>query len=216
MKWINYFSASTIPFSVYKIAKGDSILYHPNQSKSKSLLIIDGLVYLLKIFTNNEILSVALLNKNHIINIMKTYNNNYFYYKAVAIKDTFCICFVWEELKNNFKCNNYLLIELIESYQKTIYQYEIINNIIAHRYIKNRIVQLILFLSTEFGIVNKQNIIIPLEISQTTIGIIIGSNRITVNQILQQLYKQNIISYSPQKYIILHDPLALNYFIFNQ
>jgi len=210
MKWINYFSTSQIPFYVYKLNKGDAIIYQLNTNKASSIIILHGLMYLIKTFTNHEKLSIAILKTNHIINaISKVKEKNLYYYKAIAIKETFIINFNEEDLiKNQIYIN--LLIAIIQSYQQTIYQYEMMSNILMHKYVKNRILQLILLLSEEFGIIKKQQIIIPFIISQKTIGIITGSNRITVNRILCQLQNQMLLSYSPQKYILIKNPLILS------
>ena len=85
------------------------------------------------------------------------------------------------------------------------------NNIYAHKYAKHRLIQLLLLLSKEFGFFEKNHIILPIHISQITISIIIGSNKSTVNQIINNLYKIGAISYRHQKYICIHNPFLLSH-----
>lgn len=209
MQWINYFSTSKIPFYIYKLKKGDSIIYKSNTKNNKSIIILHGIIYILKIFTNQEILTLGILNKGNIISYKQ--ETQYHYYNAVAMEETFILSFRLEDaiLNQNIKKN--LLQTIIQSHQSTLYKYEIMNSILAHKYTKHRIIQLILFLSTEFGLVEKNHIIIPFYLSQKTISIIIGSNRSTVNKIMHKLYQNNAISYSNQKYICIKNLFILSY-----
>lgn len=218
MKWIHYFAASKIPFSIYKLNKDDAILYEYKQRQSISMIILYGLVYIVKTFTNNETSSIAILRANNIFHkTSKLKKHNTYYYKIIAIKNTFIINFKWKDLKykSNF-LHKSLLFEIIQSYQQTIYQYEMMNNILMNKYIQNRIIQLILILSEQFGIINKEEIIIPFFISQKTIGIMIGSNRITVNRVLHQLNMNRLITYSYNKNLQIKNPLALSHFTLNK
>lgn len=216
MKWIHYFTTSQIPFSIYKLNQGDAIIN--NKTQSTSMIILYGLVYVVKIFTNKEASSLAILQTNHIFHKMSTNKDNtIYYYKIIALKNTFLINFNWHDVINqSSELHKYLLLEIIQAYQQTIAQYEIMNDILIHQYIQNRIIQFILILSEKFGRIGKQKITIPFIISQKTIGIIIGSNRITVNRVFRKLHDKNLISYSYNKYIQIKNPLALSYFISNK
>ena len=63
--------------------------------------------------------------------------------------------------------------------------------ILVHKNIKNRLVHLLLVLSETFGITNSKQIYINLTLSYYTIAIIIGSNRNTIGQIINNLQKKN-------------------------
>lgn len=207
MKWINHFTVSKIPFYVYKLHKGDSIVYIQNSGKDTSIIILHGTLYLLKIFTNKEILTLGILNKENIIHPIA--EQQYCYYKLIAIEESFLISFKWKDLISNNNAENNLLMNIIKASQSTLYKYEIMNNILIHKYTKHRVIQLILFLCKEFGLIEKNQIIIPFYISQITISIITGSNRCTINKIMHSLYNKNAISYSNQKYICIVDPFKL-------
>nr|YP_009295591.1 global nitrogen transcriptional regulator [Mastocarpus papillatus]AOL58075.1 global nitrogen transcriptional regulator [Mastocarpus papillatus] len=207
MKWINYFTISKIPFYVYKLHKGDSIIYIKRKEKYTSIIVAHGILYLLKIFTNKEILTLGILSKENIVHSLIEQSNSY--YKLIAIEESFLISFKWLDLITNKNSSTNLLIDVIKSYQDTLYKYEIMNHILIHKYTEHRIVQLILFLCKEFGLVEQNRIIIPLQISQTTLSIIIGSNRCTISKIIHRLYLKKAISFSKKKYIILINTFQL-------
>uniref|UniRef100_UPI00300160AA global nitrogen transcriptional regulator n=1 Tax=Anunuuluaehu liula TaxID=3049639 RepID=UPI00300160AA len=207
MKWINQFTVSKIPFYVYKLNKGDSIIYVQNKAQDTSIIIAHGSLYLLKIFTNKEILALGILNQKNIIHTLS--EKPYCYYKLIAIEVSFLISFKLIDLISNDNSQTNLLINVIKASQTTLYKYEMMNNILVHKYTKNRVIQLILFLCKEFGLVKQNRIIIPFHISQLTISIITGSNRCTINKIMHRLYIRNAISYSNQKYIYVVDPFKL-------
>nr|YP_009294549.1 global nitrogen transcriptional regulator [Asparagopsis taxiformis]AOM66032.1 global nitrogen transcriptional regulator [Asparagopsis taxiformis] len=221
MKWIYYFSSCHIPFNIYKLQTGDAIIYQYTSHKYQSIIILQGLLYITKQFTNHEKACIAILQTNNVfdsynllLNTQK--NDSTYYYKLVALQTTFILSFQLQDLninKNNINSN--LLLNIIASYQNTINKYKIMNNILIHKYMQNRIIQLLLTLSEEFGIIHKHSIIIPFVISQHTISEIVGSNRITVNRILRKLCKNQLISYSYNKYIQINNPLALSHFLFN-
>nr|QCI07368.1 global nitrogen transcriptional regulator [Leiomenia cribrosa] len=210
MQWINHFSQNKIAFYIYKLNKGDSLIYQKNKKYNNSSIILNGIVFLLKIFTNKEIISLGILTTN---NILPDINNEiYYYYKIIAIETTFLLSFKWSDIVYNKKIKKQLLQNIIISYQLTLNKYEIMNHIYSHKYMQYRLIQLIIFLSKEFGFFKNQQLIIPFKISQITISILIGTNRSNVNKIIKKLYKMRLISYYNQKKIYIKNPFLLNYY----
>lgn len=203
MTWINEFSNSQIPYYIYKLNKNDSIIYNYNSDDNQSLIVLNGTIYILKIFTNKEIIPIAILNSNHIINLNSFTINKKSYYKIIAFETTYIISFSVNNLKYNSSRYKSLIINIVYSYELTLKKYEIMNNILMHKHIKDRLIQLILFLSLEFGIVNQKQIIIPFKISQKSLANIVGSNNITINKIITKLSKKMLIKYSLKKKFIL-------------
>nr|YP_010986101.1 global nitrogen transcriptional regulator [Polyopes affinis]WOL37019.1 global nitrogen transcriptional regulator [Polyopes affinis] len=157
MKWIHHLSKFKVPFYTYKLNKEDCILYGSNKNIEQSLIILHGTICILKVFTNGETLSIAILNKDHIINIKQNKNKKeHYYYKALALESVYVISFQWQNIIIEEKVPMIICTKLIEAHQKTIYRHEQMNHIITHKYIKHRIIQLILFLCQEFGIVKKK------------------------------------------------------------
>lgn len=209
MKWINYFTLYNIPFYIYKLNKGDSIIYINYKKKCKSIIITCGILHLLKIFTNQEIISLGILGKENIVNSLTEQANCY--YQLLAIEESFLISFTWSDLfnKSNLHTNNHFIVNIIQTYQNTINKYEMMNHILIHKYTKNRIIQLILFLCKEFGYTKKNSIILPFQLSQITLSIATASNRSAVNRVMNKLNENNAIAYSHNKYIYLIDPFKL-------
>lgn len=202
MKWINAFSSSQIKYYIYKLNKGDSIIYSYNSDYNKSLIILNGIIYIIKIFTNQEIIPIAILNTNNIIYLHSLHTTKQNYYKLIAFEKTYIISFNINQLK--YQSNTYKLLtsNIIKSYELTLKRYELMNTILMQKNIQNRLIQIILFLSLEFGIVYQQKIIIPFTLSQKNLANITGSNKITINRIIHKLSKQMIIKYSLKKKFI--------------
>jgi CRP-like cAMP-binding protein len=76
--------------------------------------------------------------------------------------------------------------------------------VLAHKNMKNRFIHLLLALSETFGIINSKQIHINLTLSYYTIAIIIGSNRNTIGQIINNLQKKKLISYTINQIKILN------------
>nr|QVY58151.1 global nitrogen transcriptional regulator [Eucheuma denticulatum] len=211
MTWINHFVNSKIPFYTYKLNKDDSIIYKQTIKNNKPLIVLHGIVYVLKIFTNQEIITLAILESGNII-----YNpipNENCYYQIIALKETFLISFSWKDLINNNKyIESTFTTNFIKSYGETIQKYEAMNNILAHKYVKNRVIQLILLLLRDISIINKEDITISYYISQITISLITGSTKATINKIMKELMKDKSIYYSQDKKIMINNPFFfINY-----
>nr|QVY57946.1 global nitrogen transcriptional regulator [Betaphycus gelatinus] len=211
MKWINHFLNSKIPFYTYKLNKDDSIIYTQTITSNKSLILLHGIVYILKIFNNQELITLAILESGNIIyNPTPTENC---YYQIIALKETFLISFSWKDLTNN---NEYIeqkfTVDFLKSYGQTIQKYETMNNILAHKYVKNRVIQLILVLLRDFSTIKKKDITISYYISQITISLITGSTKTTINKIIKELVKSKSIYYSQDKKIVINNPFFfINY-----
>nr|YP_009296307.1 global nitrogen transcriptional regulator [Sebdenia flabellata]AOM65242.1 global nitrogen transcriptional regulator [Sebdenia flabellata] len=211
MQWIYNFTTYKIPFYIYKLKKNDCIIYPANYSKNKSVIILNGILYLLKTFTNGETISLAILNTNNIINIIDNHiEPRHYYYRAIALEETYIISFQWDNIYINNNIKPQIIKNIINSYQKTIYKYEIMNHIITHKEIKNRVIQLILYLCEEFGIIKKKHIFIPFEISQVTLSTITGSNKVTINKIMKTLNQKMLIQYTLNKKIYLYSIFKLD------
>nr|YP_009295897.1 global nitrogen transcriptional regulator [Schimmelmannia schousboei]AOM64832.1 global nitrogen transcriptional regulator [Schimmelmannia schousboei] len=215
MKWINNFLVYQIPFYIYKLNTGDAIVYTIDKKKTKSFIILNGVIFLLKIFTNEETLSLAILNKNHLIDTQNNIEERYSYYKAIALEETYIMSFQVKDFiyNSNISKNIKLSINLIESYKKTMQRYEEMNRILTHKYIKYRVIQFILFLCENFSGINKKKIVITFHIPQIMISIITGSNKVTISKIIRELCYKMLIEYSNQRVIYITDPFALSYFI---
>nr|QCI04791.1 global nitrogen transcriptional regulator [Bornetia secundiflora] len=184
MQCIHYFSRSHISYYIYKLNKGDTIVYPAYQSPKQLFMILNGLIYLSKVFNHKQYLSLAILGKNNIIDVgSETHIYHQYYYSLTAIQTTYLISIKDTELKN--KINSLLFQHILISYKLTLYKYEQMNKILIHKYSKYRLLQLLLFLFTEFGHITKQTIHMPYIMSKKQISIIIGCNINTVNYILK-------------------------------
>lgn len=203
MKWIENLEKYNISFNIHILQKNDSIIipkkFHKNEAKT--IYIVNGLIQILKTFTNGENVCTELLYKNHFFSktILHCKQRTYYYYKAIAIKKTVILTIPMKELIANInKANKKYLPYHFLNYQ---HNSDIIE-ILSHRSTKKRLTQLLLIFAKQFGKLIQNNIIIPFYLSHYTIGTIIGSQRVTVNRIMNNLKKARIINYDKQQIVI--------------
>nr|YP_009546635.1 global nitrogen transcriptional regulator [Gelidium kathyanniae]AYO27983.1 global nitrogen transcriptional regulator [Gelidium kathyanniae] len=211
MKWLNKLSELKISFHTFKLSNNDSIIYNNEPFNERSFVIISGLLYLQKIFLNGEKLCIAILTKNTLLSLdPENTSKALYYYQLVSLNTSYIISLHTHNLSTRKKQHINLILNMHKEYYKTLIAYERMIQILTHKYIKYRIIQLLLFLSKEEGNIINNTIIIPFYISQSNIGNIVGSNKNTVNKIIKSLEVQKIICYSNKKRIIIQDIIALN------
>jgi len=205
MKWLNKLEEYNLSFKVKILYKNDCIIADRKSNEHKILIILDGFIQKVKIFTNGETITLKLLYNTDIFTnlrpgVRSSYSNTNHCYQFKALTNTIIIVINQKELikpiANNYS-KEYLLYH--------IYNYEDndILKILAHQNITKRIIQLLLILTQHFGKISKNQIYIPFNISQDNIATIIGSQRVTVNRIMNKL-KTNILYYDDTKIIILN------------
>lgn len=215
MEWIYHFSNYKIPFYIYKINKGESIAHTLQSYNSRCIIILNGVVYLMKIFNNEEIIGLGIFHEKDIITIKEDQKNLYCNCAITALRTTFLMIFELEDIVDRFYTKTDLLKTIILSYDRTFYKYEMMNTILSHKSCRNRLIQLILCLCEEFGVIEKNSIIIPFSIPQTTLSIIVGCNTGTINKLFHDLYRDYAITHTYQKYICIKDPFFLSSFYNN-
>lgn len=202
MQWINNFTAYRIPFYIYKLKDKDCLIYTDNDKLNHTIIILNGILLILKIFTNGEKLCIAILSKNNIINI-KTNNLKIkpYYYQAIALEKTWIMSF-----KSNYiyTTSPIIIKNFFQSYSLTVYQYEIINQILIHKEAKNRMIQAIIYLGENFGYIQNKYIIIRCHIDQLNFSLMIGTNKVTINKIIKKLQKDLIIKYYKNRIICIY------------
>lgn len=199
-----------IPFEIYTLNIQDSIIITPKLKNNQLLIILDGLVELSKVFTNQEKVCMSILQRAYILQvyITQTERPNY-YYRASALSRSLIVSIQLKDITNKAYQQNNLLKQLITSYFFSVKGYKNMIKVLSHRQTKNRIIQLILVLCEEIGQINSKCITIPLHLSHTTLSTITGSHRITITRIMKQLQNKKLISYN-RKVLVIHDILKLS------
>nr|YP_009589095.1 global nitrogen transcriptional regulator [Corallina ferreyrae]QBL75611.1 global nitrogen transcriptional regulator [Corallina ferreyrae] len=209
MKWIEYLEYYNIPFNIYILDKNDCIMLDKKFSKPQLMIILNGLIQLLQIFSNGETICTALLKQNNIISDILSNSSNTltYYYKANAIIKTAIIVIPSNKLNyiNNVLAKQTFNLCIQESRHNNNHS---MIQILCHRNTKKRIIHLLLILSKNFGRLKNHEIIIPFYISHNTISIITGSQRVNVTRIMNYLKNKTIISYN-KKNLIIHSLLQL-------
>nr|YP_009396081.1 global nitrogen transcriptional regulator [Dasya naccarioides]ARW65267.1 global nitrogen transcriptional regulator [Dasya naccarioides] len=199
MQWINTLNNYKIPYYIYKLNKGDKVIYSKNITYNQSIIILYGTIYFFKTINHHKIFPLAILNTNNIISLKNLYNDNKYYYKLIALENTYVISFNIKKIKRSKKQETKIFFRIIYSQQLTLKNYERMNLVLKHKYIKYRIIQMILLLFLQFGIINNNSIYIPFNLSQKHLTIILGTNKTIVNQTINKLLKKMIIQYSTKK-----------------
>nr|YP_009399805.1 global nitrogen transcriptional regulator [Digenea simplex]ARW69624.1 global nitrogen transcriptional regulator [Digenea simplex] len=203
MKWINFLSYFEIPYYIYQLNKEDALIIHNDLYDNQIIIIIHGSIYINKIFSNKQLLPVAMINKNSIFKINKTNINNQFYYKLTALEKTYLASFRLNKVKKNKEFKTNLLTMIINSYEKTTDNYHNMNQIISQKYLKNKVYQIILLMCLQFGIVQKNQIYIPLKISYKNLAEMVGTNTIAINKIMKEINKNLTIEFSKKRIIYI-------------
>nr|YP_009392982.1 global nitrogen transcriptional regulator [Caloglossa intermedia]ARW61544.1 global nitrogen transcriptional regulator [Caloglossa intermedia] len=198
MEWINNLSRTQIFYYVYKLNTNDSLVYFDNLKQNQYVVILEGTVCILKIFNNKKVFFVSILNKNHLLNLIAMNKNSSFYYKIIAMNKTYVISFA---INTKSDVNPRVYLNIIKAQGLTLKKYEIINCILKQQYYKYKIIQIILFLFTEFGTINKKHISLSFQISQKKLALITGVNKTKINQVINVLVDKKIIPFSSCKTI---------------
>lgn len=148
MKWIQNFSDFKVPFYIYSLRQGDYITYTSQTPYNQCFIIIHGVAYLTKIFKNKKLIVLGVFEKNNIIKGNETID--YYNYNIVAIEQTFIISFNWNNIIKRQHVKFYFLNDIIKSYHMTLYNYEAMSNILAHKSTKQRVIQLVFFYVKNF------------------------------------------------------------------
>lgn len=193
-------------FTIHKIRLGDCILLnfkHP----SKIYLISRGCVKVSKIFRNNYILVFAILAQSDVICTQNIFPN--YFCIVEALSSTSLVSCDYNDILYHFKYLTIISCEIISAYHRYIYKTNQIIQLLSHRDKRNRLINLLLILCKNKGVITKFGIIINLSITNYKLANIIGSSRITVNNIFNKLKKDKLISIWNNR-VIIHDPISLS------
>lgn len=205
MKWLIKLESYDMSFKIKILKKNDCIIANQKNSNHKIIYILDGFIQTMQTFTNGEIINTQLLYTNDIlIDIqqpiqIKDQHTNCFY-KFKALTQTILIIINKKEFIKKIQKSDRINYNSLNLNKEMII-------ILSHKNTKKRLIQLLLILIKKFGVLKNNQISIPFTISHCNIASIIGSQRITVNRIMNKL-KQNTIYYDSKK-IIIFDILKL-------
>lgn len=214
MEWLEYLESNNISFNIYILETNDSFVFYKKLQKKPLIIVLYGLVKLINIFTNGEIICTKLLHKYDIIpfNVINSYQEPNNYYKAKAIIKTAILAIPTNNFgyyrKHKKTLPKYFSRFFLHFTQLSPCNTRTMTQILCHRNTKKRIAHLLLLLAKEFGHIQDQTILIPFYISHNNIGIITGSQRVNVTRIMNYFKNEDIISYKKQ-YIIIRNLLKL-------
>lgn len=99
------------------------------------------------------------------------------------------ILYKWDSL-HKIEEKYYLLNKVATTTMRT----ELINHIKRKKFVKNRLVYLLQFLSQEFGEIENQYYILNIPLTHEHLSSLILSSRVTVTKLLNELKKQKVIT----------------------
>lgn len=196
--WINIFKNSDLSFKIYVICKNESLILHSKFNTNYSIVVLDGLIQILQIFTNGETICQKLVNKQETIsNSFFIFYNKYSYYKGKALTKTVIAIINSKQILTN-----------IYFPPSALPPQTFMTSLLSYRSTKKRVIHLMLHIAYLFGYFYKTSIIIELEITHRDISIITGSQRTNVTKIIKTLKEKNMIYYQKKK-LIINDLLKL-------
>lgn len=210
MKWIEYLEKNNIAFNIHILEKNDSLIFYKKSTKKHLFIIVNGLIKLINIFTNGEIICSKLLYNKNIIpyELINSYKEHNHYYKAKALIKTAILSVPLDKSKNFYTKKDYSNIKSLHLLELNKQDTNIMIQILCHRNTKKRIINLLLILAKEFGHLKNYKIIIPFYISHYDISIITGSQRANVTRVMNYFKQKHIISYT-KRYITINNLLKL-------
>lgn len=194
MEWLTNLENHNISFNIHILKKNDCILANQRIKPNQIICILDGFIQTLQVFTNGETICIKLLYANDLFTNINTYNkepyqNINYYYKSIALTKTVIATINETTFIKKIQHNTNLLNEFCNT---NFYHNNEITQILSHRNTKKRLIQLLFILIEHFGKFTEHKFVIPFNLSHYTIATIIGSQRITVNRIMNDL-KKNIL-----------------------
>lgn len=203
MIWLEYLENINISFNIEILEPEDSMIITDCLKNTQRVIVLDGFIQLLKIFTNGEAICTQLLTTNHTIHLNNSASKlASYYYKVNAITKTVLLSIPIKEFvkKTSETQKSIEKFKKLNAYNHT--NHDLMTHILYHRSTKKRIIQLLLILSKEFGQHKHTYITIPFYLSHSTLSTITGSNRVNITRIMNELKNKNIIDYDNQKLII--------------
>lgn len=184
-----------IPISyTYKLKQRDKLIIHKNNTNT--YIAIEGVLVVHKVFSNEERYAICILSAGDIaITPFNTSVAANHFYEIEALSRSYILSYYNTSTK-------YLQPFASMRYNNSILNYHDIIEILAHKNTKQRIIHLFLILSELFGESKKNFLTINLSISYQTLGSIIGTNKNTINKLIQELEKNNLLTYSRNQIII--------------
>nr|QCI05460.1 global nitrogen transcriptional regulator [Crouania attenuata] len=209
MTWIHLLSKSHIPFSVYKMYKGDSLIQPKTIKNTHILVILQGILSMYHVLNKTEVICNSIVYTGHII----TSNDSDYTYNYISLRTSYIISLPITTTDLNQYIDHKIFNQILYNYNNTLKQNIDINRIFIHKNIKFRLIQIIIILSMKFGIIHNQKIMIPLIIHKIDLANILGGNINTINKILKDLDDQKIVTYAKRN-IYVHNIVFLKYYCY--
>lgn len=179
MNWIIFFTKNRISYYVYKLNQGDSIILH-KRKYSNTFIVLTGIISLVRVFCNREILPLAVLSNNDIITNHKNKRINC---RITALKTTYII-----KVMNKKNVETFYEKRIIEYYEDTINRCEEIINLMNQQNKRRRILVFILLIFLRFGKIKQYSILIPFKLTKNCIAIMTATGINTVSKVVKKKY----------------------------
>lgn len=207
-KWCYLLSMKKIYFNIHRMLLGDCLLIN-FQHKNHIYLIVQGSVKVNQVFTNTNKLTIGILMEDDLINIISLpRTKKSYYYSAEALSSALIISYNHKMVLQRPHEYISLYHELLSAQERLIIRSNDIIQVLSHRDKKCRLINLLLILCKQFGIITRFGIMINLIITHNTLGGIIGSSRTTITKILNSLQGYRLLSVYHNK-LLIHDPISL-------
>nr|YP_009315432.1 Global nitrogen transcriptional regulator [Yamadaella caenomyce]SCW23887.1 Global nitrogen transcriptional regulator [Yamadaella caenomyce] len=181
--------------NIYRLNTGDIMINY--QTTYNRYVVVEGVLIMYKCFTNGEKFCVGIIGKGYTMFPKKERHQQYYYiYQLEALKLTYILS-MSEKKSYSYLCTN----------QQYKYYYNVVD-IIIHKTMRQRIVQLLLTLCELTGVPKQSCKYMLLEIALplSTIATIVCSHRNTVSKIMIELKNEKRILYT-RNYIIVYNTI---------
>lgn len=153
-------------------------------------ILKSGVAFLWEIDLEGNRFLLDILNKGNIIEVPK---NDYVLYELIPREETEIWSLDWSTIKKS----NLLMVEINKGLRKFFIRTFELGSIIRMKYIEDRVIYLLVFLSKKFGHRNKNNeIILTILLTHEEIACSVLSTRATITRVLKRLREQNRLRYT--------------------
>nr|YP_009313999.1 Global nitrogen transcriptional regulator [Hommersandiophycus borowitzkae]SCW22253.1 Global nitrogen transcriptional regulator [Hommersandiophycus borowitzkae] len=191
---------------IYKLEPGDRLMIYP--SNDNIYVIIDGILIINKLFSNQEKFSTDLIYTGYIIyNLFQTHKISNYCYEVEPLSTSYIISIDYK--KNNDIYQYSQVLYNTAHHGHALLSHINLLDLWVHKNIKHRIIHLVLALCEIAGQDYQTYIRIDIRLTYNTIATITGSNRNTVSTLMKQLETDRLLIHQIP-YIIVNNIFKLN------
>jgi CRP/FNR family transcriptional regulator len=170
-------------------------IFQPGDNRSVLYFVMMGRIRLYEILPDGRAITLSILGVNDVFAQSNNQNSYFHDIYAETMKDSIVACIQESSLETLMEQSPLLASRIIYSFSQQLSQSQILIEGLLGRDVSLRLVNILLKLATEFGVVQSDGTVsIELGLTHQELADMIGSNRVTVTRKLIELQKKKLIN----------------------